>query len=78
LTELPTNINHSEIRKLKKFRDDFGHTPLSTDEAIPWKCRTLVIGTGTVAMPVMDEVKHEAKRLKIKLLIFVRARPPRN
>jgi hypothetical protein len=37
-------INHGEIRKhkkkpSKKFRDDFGHTPLSTEEAIPWKCR---------------------------------------
>ena len=68
-------INHGEIRKRKKkpskkFRDDFGHTPLSTEEAIPWKCRTLVIGTGTGAMPVMDEVKHEAKRRKIKLLIL--------
>jgi hypothetical protein len=68
-------INHGEIRKRKKkpskkFRDDFGHTPLSTEEAIPWKCRTLVIGTGAGAMPVMDDVKHEAKRRKIKLLIL--------
>ena len=37
---------------------------------IPWKCRTLVIGTGTGALPVMDEVKHEAKRRKIKLVIL--------
>ena len=64
-------IDHGEIRKRKKkpskkFRDDFGHTPLSIEEAIPWKCGTLVIGTGTGAMPVMDEVKHEAKRRKIK------------
>jgi hypothetical protein len=68
-------IDHGEIRKRKKkpskkFRDDFGHTPISIEEAIPWKCRTLVIGTGTGAMPVMDEVKHEAKRRKIKLLIL--------
>lgn len=68
-------INHGEIHKRKKkpskkFRDDFGHTPLSIEEAIPWKCRTLVIGTGTGALPVMEEVKHEAKRRKIKLLIL--------
>ncbi len=30
----------------KKFRDAFGHTPLSVEEKIPWKCRRLVIGTG--------------------------------
>jgi len=29
-----------------------------------------VIGTGTGALPVMDEVKQEAKRRKIKLVIL--------
>jgi hypothetical protein len=29
-----------------------------------------VIGTGTGALPIMDEVKQEAKRRKIKLLIL--------
>jgi hypothetical protein len=29
-----------------------------------------VIGTGTGALPVMDEVKHEAKRRRIKLLVL--------
>jgi hypothetical protein len=45
-------------------------TPLSTKEKISWKCTRLVIGTGTGKLPVMDEVKHEAKRRKIKLLIL--------
>ena len=36
----------------KRFRDDFGHTPISMEEDIPWKCRRLVIGTGTGALPV--------------------------
>ena len=54
----------------KKFRDDFGHTPLSIDERIPWKCHSLVIGTGTGALPVMDEVKQEAQRRKIDLHIM--------
>jgi len=40
----------------KKYRDAFGHTPISTEENIPWKCRRLVIGTGGGALPVMDEV----------------------
>ena len=37
---------------------------------MPWKCRRLVIGTGAGALPVMKEVKREAKRRKIKLLIL--------
>jgi hypothetical protein len=58
-------IDRGEVHKRKKkrskrFRDDFGHTPLSVEERIPWKCRSLVIGTGTGALPVMDEVKQEA------------------
>src|SRR5450759_3040554 len=51
-------IDRGEVRKRKKkpskkFRDAFGHTPLSIEEAIPWKCRKLVIGTGTGALPVI-------------------------
>jgi hypothetical protein len=40
------------------------------EEKIPWKCRRLIIGTGTGALPVIKEVKREAKRRKIKLLIL--------
>ena len=61
----------------KKFRETFGHTPLSVKEKIPWKCRRLVIGTGTGALPVMKEVKQEAKRRKIELLILPTAKRSR-
>jgi len=54
----------------KKFRDFYGHTPLSVEEDIPWKCQRLVIGTGTGALPVMKEVTHEAKRRHVKLIIL--------
>ncbi len=72
-------IDHGEVRKRKKksskkFRDAFGHTPLSLEEKIPWKCRRLVIGTGTGALPVMEDVKREAKRRKIELLILPTAK----
>lgn len=67
-------IDRGEIRKRdkkpsKKFRDDFGHTPLSIKEEIPWKCHRLVIGTGGGALPVMQEVKQEARRREIELII---------
>jgi hypothetical protein len=54
----------------KKYRNQFGHTPLSIEEKIPWKCRRLIVGTGTGALPVMDEVKREAEHQRIKLLIM--------
>jgi hypothetical protein len=55
---------------LQRCRNTFGHTPLSIGEEIPWKCQRLVIGTGTGALPVMEEVKQEADRRKIKLEIL--------
>ena len=68
-------IDREKIRKRKKkpskrFREEFGHTPLSIGEEIPWKCRRLVIGSGAYGqLPVMDEVKREAERRKVVLLI---------
>jgi len=69
-------IDQGEIDKPKKkpsrkFREEFGHTPLSVEEEIPWKCRRLVIRTGGYgSLPVMKDVKLEAERRKIELLIF--------
>jgi hypothetical protein len=69
-------IDRGEISKRKKkaskkFRDEFGHTPLSIDEKIPWKCRRLVVGTGAYGrLPVMDEVEREARERRIKLLVL--------
>lgn len=68
-------IDRGEIRKRKKtpsrkFRDEFGHTPLSIEEKIPWKCHRLVIGTGAYgSLPVMKEVKLEAERRHVELVI---------
>ena len=68
-------IDRGEVRRRKKkpskrFREAYGHTPLSMEEEIPWKCKRLVIGTGTGALPVMDDVKREARRRKIKLVVL--------
>jgi len=68
-------IDRGEIRKRKKkpskkFRGDFGHTPVSLEEKIPWKCHRLVIGTGMQGrLPVMKEVKREAERRHVQLVV---------
>lgn len=72
-------IDRGDVRKRKKklskkYRDEFGHTPLSIEEELPWKCARLVIGTGTGALPVMEEVKREAKKRKVELVVLPTAR----
>ena len=55
----------------KKFRSQFGHTPLSTSENIPWDCKKLIIGTGhNSALPVMKEVKKKAKKKGVELVLM--------
>jgi hypothetical protein len=69
-------IDRGKIRKRtkaasRKFRDAYGHTPLSIAEDIPWRCRRLVIGIGADgALPVMQEVQDEARRRKIDLVVL--------
>ena len=69
-------IDRGKIRKRKKaasrkFRETYGHTPLSIAEDIPWRCRRLVIGTGADgALPVMQQVRDEARRRKVDLIIL--------
>ena len=69
-------IDRGKIRKRKKgpsrkFRDAYGHTPLSVAEDIPWRCRRLVIGTGADgALPVMREVRDEARRREVDLVVL--------
>jgi hypothetical protein len=67
-------IDRGEVRKRnkkpsRKFRDTYGHTPLSIEEEIPWQCGRLVIGTGTGALPVMEQIEQEARRRNIELVI---------
>jgi hypothetical protein len=69
-------IDGGEIRKRKKNRLNNSATsldtlPLSIEEDIPWECRRLVVGTGAYGrLPVMKEVKREAERRKVELLVI--------
>jgi hypothetical protein len=69
-------IDRGKVRKRKKaasrkFRGAYGHTPLSIAENIPWRCRRLVVGSGAGgALPVMQQVRDEARRRKIDLVVL--------
>ena len=69
-------IDRGKIRKRKKaaskrFRGAYGHTSLSIAEDIPWRCRRLVVGSGADgALPVLQQVRDEARRRKIDLVIL--------
>ena len=67
-------IDHGTVNKRKKgeskkYRDRFGHTPLSVEENIPWDCRHLIVGTGhSSSLPVMKEVFEMAVRKRVELI----------
>lgn len=67
-------IEAGQIRKRKKkpskvHKAQYGHTPLSASEDIPWHGQRLIIGTGAYGkLPIMPEVATEAKRRGIKLI----------
>lgn len=64
-------IEKRKKKKSKKFRSQFGHTPLSIFENIPWDCKKLIIGTGqSSALPVMKEVKEMAKQKGVELVFM--------
>lgn len=68
-------VDRGEVRKRKKkpsreYREQFGHTPVSLKEEIPWECKRLVIGTGMEGrLPVMPEVSAEAQRRGVELVM---------
>ena len=68
-------LDRGELRRRRKkpsreFRKQFGHTPVSLLEEIPWECKRLVIGTGMFGhLPVMDQVKTEAEKRGVDLKV---------
>jgi hypothetical protein len=68
-------IDRGHVTKRKKgpskpHREAFGHTPLSTAEAIPWASPRLIVGTGASGLlPIMIEVRTEAERRGVELIV---------
>jgi hypothetical protein len=66
-------IERGRVRERKKkpskpYRAEFGHTPLSADEELPWGGGRLIIGTGAYgSLPIMPQVLEEARRRSVEL-----------
>ncbi len=53
----------------KAYRDQFGHTPLSDKEMIPWGGTRLIVGTGeSGSLPIMPGVWKEAERRGVEIV----------
>jgi hypothetical protein len=69
-------VDRGRVRKRRKgpskpFRPQYGHTPLSVAEDIPWDCRRLVVGSGANgALAVMPDVAEEADRRGVQLVVL--------
>jgi hypothetical protein len=48
---------------------EYGHTPLTADEVIPWSAPRLIVGTGaTGALPISDDLYREAAGRKVEVI----------
>jgi len=69
-------IDGGRIRKRAKkpskpYKGEYGHTPLSAKEALPWaeSGGKLIVGTGVHGMlPITPEVRAEAERRGVELV----------
>jgi hypothetical protein len=53
----------------KPYRAEYGHTPLSADETIPWGGGRLLVGTGeSGSLPILPGVWAEAERRGVELV----------
>jgi len=66
-------INKGKIQRRNKevsepLKEEYGHTPLTLAENIPWDCQTLIVATGEGnALPIADEVRIRAGALGVKI-----------
>jgi hypothetical protein len=67
-------IEAGQVEKRRKkpsqqYRDEYGHTPLSAEERVPWGGSRLIVGTGEFSsLPIMPAVRAEADRRGIEIV----------
>ncbi len=67
-------IEKGRVRRRKKGpskrrRDEYGHTPLTSDEAIPWSAPLLIVGTGANGqLPIASDLYREATDRRVEVV----------
>lgn len=65
------NVRARDKGPSKPLKGRHGHTPLSTNEDIPWSASKLVIGSGySGRLPVLAEVEVEARKHNVELEVM--------
>ena len=63
------SVHKRKKKPSRAYRDEYGHTPLSAGEDIPWSEPVLIIGTGAAGqLPIRDEVYEEARRRGVEII----------
>ncbi|TVR70200.1 MAG: hypothetical protein EA427_06565 [Spirochaetaceae bacterium] len=53
----------------RELKGEYGHTPLSEREPIPWDCAKLIVGTGAHGMlPLTEGVRAAARKQEVELV----------
>lgn len=59
----------------RSLKAQFGHTPLSSEESIPWSSPTLLIGSGySGRLPITPELAEQAGEHDVKLVVIPTSR----
>ena len=67
-------IEGGRIRRRKKgpskrHRAEYGHTPLTPDEAVPWSAPLLIVGTGASGqLPITNDLYREAADRRVEVV----------
>jgi hypothetical protein len=65
------NVSKRAKKASKPFRGEYGHTPLSVEEHVPWGGKQLIVGTGMYgSLPIMPQVHEEAKRRGTEIVVL--------
>jgi hypothetical protein len=62
-------IRRRKKKPSKRYRAEYGHTPLTPEEAVPWSAALLIIGTGANGqLPITEAFYREAAKRGIQVV----------
>ncbi len=63
------NVRRRKKGPSKPGKAEYGHTPLTADEAIPWSAPRLIVGIGaSCQLPITDDFYREAARRGVEVV----------